>query len=68
VLLSQSAEQPKLHYLLGKPGLSSNLSHYGRAKDILHSSHVVSLIEEDEAADFGTALEKSLASPDSPEG
>lgn len=61
VHLSQSTEPPKLHYLLGKPGLSSNWSHYGRAKKILCSSGVVTLIEEDEAADFGSELETKLA-------
>lgn len=58
--LSQAEEAPKLHYLLGKPALASNTRHYGRAKDILNSCEGVTLIEEDEAADFGRDLENRV--------
>lgn len=58
--LSQARESPKLHYLLGKPTLSSNASQYGRAKDILNSCKGITLIEEDEAADFGRDLESRV--------
>lgn len=59
--LSQAAEAPTQHYLLGKPTLASNARHYGRAKDILLSSGVVTLIEEDEARDFAADFEKRVA-------
>lgn len=58
--LSEAAEAPKLHYLLGKPTLPENARHYGLAKDILHSCKGVTLIEEDEAADFGRELESRV--------
>ncbi len=59
--LAQAADAPKLHFLLGKPTLEANARNYDRAKDILHSSRVVKLIEEDEAADFGTSLAEHVA-------
>ncbi|WP_395741166.1 DUF3037 domain-containing protein [Prosthecobacter sp.] len=60
--LSQASEAPKLHYLLGKPTLPGNARHYGRAKDILNSCKGITLIEEDEAADFGRDLESRVLS------
>lgn len=60
--LTQAEEAPKLHYMLGKPGLSANARHYGRAKNILNSCQGVTLIEEDEAADFGRELESRVLS------
>ena len=58
--LSQAKEAPKLHFLLGKPTLPANARQYGRAKDILHSCKGVTLIEEDQAADFGRELESRV--------
>lgn len=52
--------RPKLHYLLGKPTLASNARQYGRAKKILNSCAGLTLIEEDEAADFGRELERRV--------
>jgi hypothetical protein len=60
VHLAESPEAPKLHYLLGKPTTGSNALAYGRAKDILNSSRVVKLIEEDEAQDFARDLESRV--------
>lgn len=62
VHLSEAKESPKLHYLLGKPTLASNARQYGRAKDILSSCDGVTLIEEDEAEDFGRDLESRVLS------
>ena len=62
--LSQAQDAPKLHFLLGKPTLAANARNYGRAKDILNSSGVVTLIEEDEVADFAASLEKHVAAED----
>ena len=60
--LKQAKEAPKLHYLLGRPSLTENVRHYGRAKDILNSCEGITLIEEDEAADFGRDLENRVLS------
>jgi hypothetical protein len=60
--LTQAKEAPKLHYLLGKPSLTDNAHQYGRAKDILNSCEGITLIEEDEAADFGRDLESRVLS------
>ncbi|MEQ1752243.1 MAG: hypothetical protein ABL974_22675 [Prosthecobacter sp.] len=60
--LTQAQEAPKLHYLLGKPSLTDNARQYGRAKDILNSCQGITLIEEDEAADFGRDLESRVLS------
>ncbi len=57
--LSDSAEKPKIHLLLGVPS-GDQRKEYGNAKDILKSSRLVSLIEEDEAADFARDLEDRI--------
>lgn len=54
--LSDSAEKPKIHLLLGAPS-GDQRRDYGDAKDILNSSGLVNLIEEDEADDFARDLE-----------
>lgn len=59
VHLKDSPEQPKIHFLLGKPSLPSNRKAFGKAKDILRSANVT-LIEEDEAADFGAQLRHEI--------
>jgi hypothetical protein len=55
VHLQQIPEQPRIHFLLGKPSLESNRAAYGKAKDILRGAGVT-LVEEDEAADFAADL------------
>ena len=60
--LKKAKEAPKLHYLLGRPSLTENARHYGRAKDILNSCEGITLIEEDQAADFGRDLENRVLS------
>ena len=60
--LSQAKEKPKLHYLLGKPTLAANAKYYDRAKDILRACQGITLVEEDEAADFGRELENRVLS------
>ena len=54
--LSASEEPPNIHYLLGRPESEKHRRAYGNAKDILHSSGKVVLIEEDEAEDFSKDL------------
>lgn len=58
-ILSNSAEKPKIHLLLGVPS-GDQRRDYGNAKDILNSSNLVNLIEEDEAADFARDLESRV--------
>ena len=57
--LSDSAEKPKIHLLLGVPS-GDKRKDYKDAKDILNSSRLVNLIEEDEAADFARDLEDRI--------
>ncbi|MES2995729.1 MAG: DUF3037 domain-containing protein [Verrucomicrobiota bacterium] len=58
--LSQSPEHPQIHLLLAAPSDESNHPAYSKAKDVLHASQVVKIIEEDEAADFARDLEKKI--------
>lgn len=58
-ILGDSDEKPKIHLLLGAPS-GKQKKDYGRAKDILASSKVATLIEEDEAADFARDLEERV--------
>ncbi len=53
-------EKPKIHLLLGAPG-EDRRRDYGMAKDLLHSSGAVTLIEEDEAEDFARDLQHRIA-------
>lgn len=53
--LAQSPEKPKIHLLLAAPGGEQRTA-YGKAKDLLHASGVVTLVEENEAADFAQEL------------
>lgn len=56
--LCEVAEPPKIHFLLGSPREGHEKA-YGKAKDILYSSHSdtdVCLIEENEAVDFASDL------------
>ena len=57
--LSASQEKPKIHLLLGVPS-GDQRRDYANAKDILASSRLASLIEEDEAADFARDLEERV--------
>jgi len=57
--LADSAEKPKIHLLLGVPS-GDKRKDYKDAKDILNSSRLVNLIEEDEAADFARDLEDRI--------
>lgn len=62
--LCASPERPKIHLLLGEPS-GEQRRDYAKAKDILHSSGLVELVEENEAQDFARALEDRVkaASP-----
>jgi len=53
--LCQSPENPKIHLLLGAPS-GEQLKDYAKAKDVLNSSHLIHLVEEDEAVDFARDL------------
>ena len=53
---SQSPEKPRIHLLLGAPS-GEQLKDYAKAKDVLNSSHLIHLVEEDEAGDFARDLE-----------
>jgi (2Fe-2S) ferredoxin len=53
--LAQSAETPKIHLLLGAPS-GDQRKDYEKAKDVLRSSNLVNLVEEDQAADFASDL------------
>ena len=57
--LSESPERPKIHLLLGAPS-GEQRKDYATAKDVLHASPGVILIEEDEAADFARDLESRV--------
>ena len=58
--LADAPEQPNIHLMLAAPGGDQRRA-YDNAKDLLRSSHVVTLIEEDEAADFARDLAGRLA-------
>jgi len=64
--LTQSPEQPKIHLLLAAPGGDQRAA-YGKAKDLLHASGVVTLVEENEAADFAQDLQRRVADAATPE-
>ena len=57
--LGHSEERPRIHLLLGGP-CGEQKKDYGKAKDILASSQLATLIEEDEAADFARDLEEQV--------
>ncbi len=59
VHLQQSPDRPKIHFLLGKPSLQKNRGAYGKAKEILQAAKVT-LVEEDEASDFGAELRMQI--------
>jgi hypothetical protein len=61
VHLGQSSDNPKIHFLLGKPQLHRNSGPYDRAKAILASAKSVELIEEDQAQDFALDLSSQLS-------
>jgi hypothetical protein len=54
--LADSEEKPKIHLLLGVPS-GDQRRDFANAKDILNSSGLTNLIEEDEVADFARDLE-----------
>ena len=54
--LAASPERPNIHLLLGAPS-GEQLGEYAKAKDVLRSSRMVKLVEEDEVADFSRDLE-----------
>jgi len=58
--LKKSPENPRLHFLLGKPSLDRNRSAYGKAKDILAGAEVA-LIEEDAVEDFQNDLRSATS-------
>ncbi len=57
--LAQSPEKPNIHLLLAAPS-GEQRNAYDDAKDLLHASGSVSLIEEDEAMDFASELERRI--------
>jgi hypothetical protein len=57
--LAQSPERPNIHLLLAAPSGEQRKA-YDDAKDLLHASGGVSLIEEDEALDFAKDLERRV--------
>lgn len=59
VHLRKSPDQPRIHFLLGKPSLEANRAAYGKAKDILREAGV-QLVEEDEARDFASELRATI--------
>jgi hypothetical protein len=64
--LAQSPENPKIHLLLAAPGGDQRAA-YGKAKDLQHTSGVVTLVEEDEAAAFAQDLLNRIADAATPE-
>ena len=57
--LADSPERPRIHLLLGEPS-GDQRKDYAKAKDVLRSSRVVELVEENEASDFARELEASV--------
>jgi hypothetical protein len=64
-ILGASAEKPRIHLLLGVPS-GEQRRDYVNAKDILASSRLATLVEEDEAADFADRLEERVRKAGSP--
>lgn len=62
-ILSESKEKPRIHLLLGVPS-GTQKKDYSNAKDILASSRLATLIEEDEVADFAEDLEERVKHAD----
>ena len=58
--LAESPEHPKILLLLGAPS-GEQRKDYAKAKELLRSSRLVELVEEDEAADFARDLEARVA-------
>jgi Protein of unknown function (DUF3037) len=58
--LQDSNEKAKIHLLLGKPS-EGLLREYDKAKDLMGSSKIADIIEEDGAADFCKELEEKVA-------
>lgn len=59
--LLESRDQPRLHYLLGKPSLPEHNKQYEHAKDILRSAQGIQLVEEQDADAFAQALAIEVA-------
>lgn len=58
--LAQAPEKPNITLLLAAPEGEQRRA-YEDAKDVLHSSGAVTLIEEDEAADFARDMERRIS-------
>jgi len=58
--LAQAHEKPNITLLLAAPDGEQRRA-YNDAKDVLHSSRVVTLIEEAEAADFAKEMERRIS-------
>lgn len=58
--LAQSPEKPRIHLLLAAPSGDQRLA-YDKARDVLHASGAVELIEEDQVADFARDLRDRVA-------
>lgn len=59
VHLQKSPDRPQIHFLLGRPSIAKNRVAFGKAKDILRDANVT-LVEEDEAKDFGEHLRTEI--------
>lgn len=57
--LAQAPEKPSIHLLLAAPNGEHRIA-YSKAKDLLHASGSVTLVEEDEAADFARELMRKV--------
>lgn len=57
--LAHAPEKPNITLLLAAPDGEQRRA-YDEAKDVLHSSHSVTLIEEDEAEDFARDMERRI--------
>lgn len=59
--LADSPEAPKIHLLLAGPSGEQRAA-YEKAKDVLHASKLVKVVEENEAEDFARELETRIVS------
>ena len=58
--LQDSSEKAQIHLLLGKPS-EGMLSEYVKAKDLMGSSGLAEIVEEDQAADFCKELVENIS-------
>ena len=58
--LARSADEPRIHYLLGKPTHENCWPRYDRARKLLEQVPRVVLVQEEEAKDFANRLEAEV--------